>query len=202
VVGGLFRCAEEKRPLLWLKAAGQLLRRRPNAHFILFGQGFDTSPGEAGAMERLFSGYRLVLGLDDAARQQALALRVQDFVRDHGLGGRVHCPGQVRDAASAMAAMDAMLLTSTMEGTPNAVLEAQLQGIPVVVGAGGGAAEACLPGVTGFALSCPTSRRLAEALDRALAPDFKTRAAAEGPGFVARRYGLGRMAAETLALYG
>jgi glycosyltransferase involved in cell wall biosynthesis len=39
VVGGVFRFAAEKRPLLWIEAAAELVKTVPNAQFILFGSG-------------------------------------------------------------------------------------------------------------------------------------------------------------------
>jgi glycosyltransferase involved in cell wall biosynthesis len=39
LIGGMFRFNEEKRPLLWLRAAARVAEALPNAHFILFGQG-------------------------------------------------------------------------------------------------------------------------------------------------------------------
>lgn len=39
VVGGVFRFAAEKRPLLWIDAAKLIARQITNAYFILFGQG-------------------------------------------------------------------------------------------------------------------------------------------------------------------
>jgi len=39
VVGGLFRLAPEKRPLLWVETAAALARRFPAMHFVVFGEG-------------------------------------------------------------------------------------------------------------------------------------------------------------------
>ncbi len=39
VIGGVFRMSDEKRPLLWLDAAAIVARARPDAHFILCGDG-------------------------------------------------------------------------------------------------------------------------------------------------------------------
>lgn len=46
--------------------------------------------------------------------------------------------------------MDILLLTSLVEGLPNAVLEAQAMGVPVIATAAGGTAEAIIPGKTGI----------------------------------------------------
>jgi glycosyltransferase involved in cell wall biosynthesis/tetratricopeptide (TPR) repeat protein len=39
VVGGVFRMSEEKRPLLWVQTAAQVLRKVPDAHFVVAGDG-------------------------------------------------------------------------------------------------------------------------------------------------------------------
>jgi glycosyltransferase involved in cell wall biosynthesis len=39
LVGGVFRFAAEKRPLLWIDAAALIAKRVAKAHFVLFGQG-------------------------------------------------------------------------------------------------------------------------------------------------------------------
>lgn len=39
VVGGVFRMSEEKRPLLWLDVAANVAARRPDAHFVVCGDG-------------------------------------------------------------------------------------------------------------------------------------------------------------------
>ncbi len=45
--------------------------------------------------------------------------------------------------------MDALLLLSEHEGLPNALIEAQLAGVPVITSAAGGAPETLIPGTTG-----------------------------------------------------
>lgn len=39
LIGGMFRFEPEKRPILWLRTAAIIARRRPDARFVLFGQG-------------------------------------------------------------------------------------------------------------------------------------------------------------------
>ncbi|GIK88602.1 MAG: hypothetical protein BroJett026_40830 [Betaproteobacteria bacterium] len=102
--------------------------------------------------------------------------------------------------ADALAAMDAFLLTSEREGTPNVVLEAQAAGLPVIATEAGGTAEALREGRA--ALAAPTPEAIAAALAVLFADPARLAAArALGPGFVAERYGLARMLDETLAVY-
>jgi glycosyltransferase involved in cell wall biosynthesis/Flp pilus assembly protein TadD len=39
VIGGVFRLSEEKRPLLWVEVAAEVIRRLPSAQFVVCGEG-------------------------------------------------------------------------------------------------------------------------------------------------------------------
>lgn len=120
--------------------------------------------------------------------------------RKAGIAERLHLLAADTPVAEALAAMDAFLLTSAREGTPNVVLEAQAAGLAVIATAAGGTEEALREGAA--ALAAPTPSALAAALAALFADPARLAAArAEGPGFVAARYGLARMLDETLAVY-
>jgi len=127
---------------------------------------------------------------------------VSDTLAQRGLEGRVHRPGIRDDVATWLELMDVFLLTSKSEGTPNALLEAQAMGRPVVVTDVGGNSECFVPGVTGILVSAdPTPEQVADAVLRVLNdPGFAERARVQGPAFVRRRFGLERMASEFLDL--
>ena len=82
--------------------------------------------------------------LEDDVRARAEAL---------ALGPAFHLAGFVPEPASVLAAADAFVLTSRIEGIPNAVLESQALGVPVVVTDAGATREALVPGETG--ILCP-----------------------------------------------
>jgi glycosyltransferase involved in cell wall biosynthesis len=94
--------------------------------------------------------------------------------------------------------MDAFLMTSRLEGTPNALLEAQALGCPVVATDVGGSAETFVPDVTGILLSPdPTPEEVADAVMRILDdPEFAARTAERAPQFVRERFGIDRMVSE------
>jgi glycosyltransferase involved in cell wall biosynthesis len=120
--------------------------------------------------------------------------------RKAGIADRLHLLPPDAPVAEVLAAMDAFLLTSACEGTPNVVLEAQAAGLPVIATAAGGTEEALREGAA--ALAAPTPPALAAALAALFADPARLAAArADGPGFVAERYGLPRMLDETLAVY-
>jgi glycosyltransferase involved in cell wall biosynthesis len=79
--------------------------------------------------------------------------RYEEMFAGMGLGDRVRFLGHVRDVESVYKSSDAIVLTSrnnSIEGSPNAVLEAMAMARPVVATRVGGLAEAVEHGVEGF----------------------------------------------------
>lgn len=125
---------------------------------------------------------------------------MRQAARKAGIAARLHLLPADTPVEEALAAMDAFLLTSAREGTPNVVLEAQGAGLPVIATAAGGTEETLREGSA--ALAAPTPAALAAALAALFADPARLAAArALGPDFVAARYGLARMLDETLAVY-
>lgn len=172
LIGGMFRFNEEKRPLLWLETAWHVVQALPTAHFVVFGQG-PMRP----QMERL--------------------------IRDLRIGHRVHLCGVVAPSLNGLAPCDVVLLASRAEGTPNVLLEAQWLGRAVVTTTAAGAGEAVHDGVTGVVVPADNAVDLADAVLRVLRDEkFRGGVRVQGPKFVAARYGMERMIAETIAAYG
>jgi glycosyltransferase involved in cell wall biosynthesis len=119
-----------------------------------------------------------------------------------GLDGRFYRPGVREDIATWLALMDVVLLTSSNEGTPNVLLEAQALGRPVVATAVGGSAETFIPEKTGMLLSAnPTAEEVAEGVLRILDDQtFAERARRHAPRFIREHFCDKRMTAEFLEL--
>jgi glycosyltransferase involved in cell wall biosynthesis len=102
-----------------------------------------------------------------------------------------------------MRALDVFLLTSSGEGIPNVVLEAQWAGTPVVATRAGGVAEALELGASDWIVDPPDADHLAGCVNRLLGdPGARARASAAGPELVRARFGLPRMIEETMKAYG
>ena len=117
-----------------------------------------------------------------------------DFVR---LLGRWPEPGQL------LAAADVLLLTSAQESCPNAVIEAQALGVPVVATRAGGMDEALLDGRSGFLAGIRDAEQLADYLvllleDRGL----RRRLGAAGRQFAVETFNLDRMVRSMTQVYG
>lgn len=92
-------------------------------------------------------GLRFVLVGDgpllDRARAQAVQL---------GLGERMLFTGRSNCVGYWLSKMDGLMLLSQFEGLPNALIEAQQAGVPVITTPAGGAVETLDDGITGFVL--------------------------------------------------
>jgi glycosyltransferase involved in cell wall biosynthesis len=172
VVGSIYRFSEEKRPLLWIETAIEISRARPDCHFVIFGSG-------------------------------PMRGRIETICRRRGLAKKLHLPGAITDTALGLSLFDIFLLTSRAEGTPNVVLEASALGIPVVATEAGGIREAIDEGTTGYLVEQAQPSVIANSILRVLqAANWRAGIRIAGPDFVERRFGLDRMIAETLKLYG
>ncbi|MFW2829709.1 glycosyltransferase [Sphingomonas sp. ID0503] len=76
----------------------------------------------------------------------------QEFAARRGIADRVLFTGRSAAVGYWLSRMDAFMLTSRFEGTPNVLIEAQLAGLPVITTPAGAAAETIIPGVTGHVL--------------------------------------------------
>jgi|SoiMethySBSTD1v2_1073268.scaffolds.fasta_scaffold174251_2 glycosyltransferase involved in cell wall biosynthesis len=179
LIGSIFRLYPEKRPQLWVRAAHLVGQRVPEAHFVLFG---------SGSMEG----------------------HVLREARRRGLGDRLKLMPPTQELSLALSSFDAFVLTSQYEGTPNVVLEAGLAGVPVVAMDAGAVAETVAEGRTGYVVAdrpdMSDEDRAACIADRVVAllrdSPWRHQVTRSAPEFVRTHYGMDRMLAETIALYG
>ncbi len=137
----------------------------------------------------LFFGQGLLL--EDTRRSVAAA----------GLDDVIKLPGLTRDAWAAVAAMDAFLLTSRIEGLPNVLVEAGAVGLPIVCTGAGGMAETFIEDETGFSVEADADA-LADKLASVLGNDdarrhIRTRA----PAHVRRNFSIDAMVGATQNAY-
>ena len=88
---------------------------------------------------------RFILVGDGRLRRQTMK-----WVEQHGIADRFLFVGLSRNVGFWLSKMDIFMLLSKHEGLPNAVIEAQLAGVPVVMTPAAGAPEAVIAGVTGI----------------------------------------------------
>ena len=92
---------------------------------------------------------------------------LRELIRFVGLQERVRLQGQATDIRGAWRENEILLLCSTGEGKPLAVMEAMVIGRPAVVSDVGGSAELVEEGVTGFVAESATMPAFTRALERA-----------------------------------
>lgn len=131
-----------------------------------------------------------------------LEMELRSRVHRLGLDHRVWLTGEREDVADIMSALDVFLLTSSREGTPNAVMEAMTLGVPCVVTSAGGTAELVAHGETGYVCPVGGQDELVASV-RLLLDDAKARArlGEDGRARMASAFAPERMAAATEALY-
>ena len=74
-------------------------------------------------------------------------------ISELGLENRIHLVGQTNNVKPWLDKFDLFLLTSSVEGLPNVLIEAQAFGVPVISTDAGGARDTFIDGVTGYIVS-------------------------------------------------
>lgn len=172
VLGAVFRLVPAKRPHRWLEVAARVAREQPKLRMLLVGEG-------------------------------PLRVELEGYAAELGIAERTHFAGRQSPVEPWIAAMDTMLLSSDVEGLPNVLMEAQALGVPVVTTDAGGAREAVEHGVTGLVVQDDSVEALAEACTLYLTSEtLRARARSVAPAMIAERFGVERMAQETLAAFG
>ncbi len=132
----------------------------------------------------------------------AMADEVEAEVKRHGMDRYLKLLGRSQDVGSIFLASDAMLLTSAFEGCPNAAIEAQYLGVPVVATRGGGTADAVLHGRTGYLAAVGDAGRLADHLTEVLTNDaHRAELSAQGHAFAREEFAVEQMVELTLLTY-
>lgn len=139
VVGFVGRLTRDKGLPELIEAFDRILLAEPSTHLLLVGW-FDRAED----------------ALDAALRHRILT------------HPRIHCSGFVSDTAPYYRGMDVMVLPTWREGFPNAVLEAQATGIPVVTTESTGARDAVVPEVTGLLIPPGYPEAIVEAVVKLL----------------------------------
>ena len=91
-----------------------------------------------------------------------------EWIANCRLDGRIHLVGHKKNVQDWYALFRILILTSRIEGTPNVLIEAQAQGVPVVTTNAGGARHTLEDGVTGHLVKVHTAPALAAAAARLL----------------------------------
>lgn len=144
----------------------------------------------------------LLLAGEDIEAGGAYRSALERQARQLGVADRVRFLGRRDDVPALLAASDALVLPSSVEGLPLVVLEAMAAGRPVVATAVGGTPEAVVDGETGLLVPPGDVDALAEAVDSLLAaPERARRLGEAGRRRVRERFDADAAAQRILGLY-
>lgn len=128
--------------------------------------------------------------------------RLESLARELDLGESVRFLGQRRDVPELVAGFDCYMLSSVVEGMPNALLEAMALGRPVVTTSAGGSGEVVEDGVSGLVVAPGDPRALADGVLHVLRdPALAARLGAAAEERVRRHYDLDAMLSSMDRLY-
>lgn len=172
VVGGVFRFAPVKDPLLWVEVARLVHAAVPDVRFLMVGDG-------------------------------PMRKSVERAIEMAGLKEHFELPGLITKGLFAyLRRMDLSLMSTRTESLPNAVIEAQLAGLPVIAPDVGGIAEAIADETTAR-LPERTAPALAEAVIAGLQDtDWRADVHARAPDLVLEKFSRKRQLESTKAVYG
>ncbi|HYW27511.1 MAG TPA: glycosyltransferase [Terriglobales bacterium] len=143
------------------------------------------------------SGFRLVLFGDGLERG-----RVETLRDELGLAGSIVFAGRRPDAAAYLPGFDFLLLASTQEGLPNAVMEAMACGVPPLATAVGGVPELVGHQVSGLLVPPSDSVSMADAITWMIDhPDERRRMGEAARARMERSFSTEGMVARTEDLY-
>lgn len=130
----------------------------------------------------------------------------EEFARSAGIGKRTLFTGRTAHVGFWLGKMDALGLTSRHEGVPNALIEAQLAGVPVITTPAGGAPEAVAPHPANLVLAdaeAPDPQEAARHLLGLSAYDEARKQAAQNDlrAWASEHFAMERMTERTLDLF-
>ena len=189
-----------------IRLAGDL-RIPDGSHLILCPARFDEDRGQRiliEAVKRLGRDDVFCLLLGSVDVPTPFERELERAIEAARLHGRMQIGPYVDDMPAAYMLADVVVATGgPSQGFSRTLIEAQAMGRPVVAEDGGGAAEAVLPGVTGWLAAAGDPAALAEALQNALSltPERRAEVARAAQEQVRGRYGLAEANRRLLQLY-
>jgi glycosyltransferase involved in cell wall biosynthesis len=132
-----------------------------------------------------------------------LADAVQQRIGELGLERTINMLGRRSDVSALMLISSVLLLTSSFEGMPNVVMEAQVLGLPVVATRTGGAPECIRHGHTGFLVEVEDTAGYVKSCEKLLGePEMGRRFGVEARMWASQQFARRPMAQRYLDLLG
>jgi glycosyltransferase involved in cell wall biosynthesis len=189
-----------------IKLASEL-RVPDGSHLVLCPGRFEQDRGQkilVEAMKRLERDDVFCLLLGSTGTPTPFERELERTIEAAHLNGRVQIGPYVDDMPAAYMLTDVVVSTGgAREGFSRVLVEAQAMGRPVIAEDGGGAAEAVLPGVSGWLAPAGDPEALAQALQGALSlsPERRAEVARAAQEQARSRYGMAQANRQLLQLY-
>jgi glycosyltransferase involved in cell wall biosynthesis len=120
-----------------------------------------------------------------------------------GIAGRCLFVGRSDCVGYWLSKMDALMLLSEHEGLPNALIEAQLAGVPVITTPAGGAPETLISGTTGLITSfTPTPSEIGDLVSALVHAGSLRKMGLAAERWAGETFPISRMLSKTMELYG
>ena len=134
-------------------------------------------------------GHLLVVGAAMFNRDHEYAASLHSLARDLQIEDRVHFLGLRKDVAALLRTLDLLVLNSTIEPLALVILEAMLEGTPVLATDSGGCREIIEHGVNGHLIPVADQTALEKALAELYQdPELRKQYKAAGPGHIRRHF--------------
>lgn len=141
--------------------------------------------------------FRLVMVGDGPERQV-----LEDKVKEHGIGDRVHLTGFRQDIPACLHAIDAFVHSSIYEALGYTIIEAMASEVPVIATNVGGVKEFVTPHETGLLINPADAQALADAMKTIAAdPGLRSKLVQQALQMVEETFTVGQMARKTAELY-
>ena len=188
------RKREEKRLTLGLRpkdvVVGTVARLAKEKDFETFLRAVAFARGELPALRSIIIG------------DGPLRSHLESFASSLGIADFVQFLGERKDVGELIQCYDAFLLTSFIEGMPNAVMESQLLGVPVVATRAGGTVDLIRDGETGLLAPIGDYQALASCLVRLFTEDgLRERISLAAAKQITEAYTIEQLVARTEAVY-
>lgn len=168
----------------FIEAAPQIIKRCPDAHFLVVGEGrlFDVN-----------NGFQTDVALSKKLQERTLRL---------GMADRIHFTGMRSDVPDILAMSTVSVLPSFSEGISNTLLESMAAGVAVVATNVGGTPEVIRNGHDGLLIPPGDVRAIADAVSSILVnPLLATQLGVQGRKRVAKSFTYDNMVHQTQEVY-
>jgi glycosyltransferase involved in cell wall biosynthesis len=143
LVGMVANLRQVKNPVMFVRGLARILPEHPDLYGVMIGQAVPISDPEVPG-------------------------QIQAAIDELDIQGRIFVDGFHADVQAVLPNFEIFCLTSTSEGTPNAILEAMAAGLPVVATRVGGIPHIVQDGITGLLVDSEDVEGLASALEALL----------------------------------